>query len=170
MGKAQDKLVNYCAWDWTKDAIKALNTSHDIDLNDDNGIVFRLAIKHNNTALLDALLKYYEEHKPEDRESPEYKHYIGKFHKTFTEVIRSFTNEFTGEYTFSKEIESVLTPYLGDEEDKDEEALAPNVITKSYVPIHEDYASQVSVDWPDSLKHASTMTGEGSVASDCDSF
>ena len=54
-------LSDYCRWDDSNSVIKLLKQNFIIDLTYNDGIYFRLSIKHNNIKMLNSLLQYYEQ-------------------------------------------------------------------------------------------------------------
>lgn len=115
------KLSNYCSWDQTENLDRILSQNVGIDLTYNNGIYFRLSIKHNNTKTLNSLLQYYEQTNLKgDFESIEYKVAKHKLQQILQDAINTFTP--------SKEIQEVLEKYLPKEEDSDLEPELEDII------------------------------------------
>lgn len=115
------KLSNYCSWDQTENLDRILSQNVGIDLTYNNGIYFRLSIKHNNTKTLNSLLQYYEQTNLKgDFESIEYKVAKHKLQQILQDAINTFTP--------SKEIQEVLEKYLPKEEDSDSEQELEDII------------------------------------------
>lgn len=110
------KLSNYCSWDQTENLDRILSQNVGIDLTYNNGIYFRLSIKHNNTKTLNSLLQYYEQTNLKgDFESIEYKVAKHKLQQILQDAINTFTP--------SKEIQEILEKYLPKEDVDSEQDL-----------------------------------------------
>ncbi|BBB57756.1 hypothetical protein MPCS_01767 (plasmid) [Candidatus Megaera polyxenophila] len=107
-------LSDYCRWDDSNSVIKLLKQNFIIDLTYNDGIYFRLSIKHNNIKMLNSLLQYYEQNNlKDDSNSLEYK--VAKY--KLQQILQDAVNTFTP----SKEMEVVLEKYLPKEEDVNSE-------------------------------------------------
>lgn len=107
-------LSDYCRWDDTNSVIKLLKQNFIIDLTYNDGIYFRLSIKHNNIKMLNSLLQYYEQTSLKgDSNNLEYK--VAKY--KLQQILQDAVNTFT----ISKEIQEVLEKYLPKEEDVNSE-------------------------------------------------
>ncbi len=115
------KLSNYCSWDQTENLDRILSQNVGIDLTYNNGIYFRLSIKHNNTKILNSLLQYYERTNLKGYfESIEYKVAKHKLQQILQDAVNTFTP--------SKEIQELLEKYLPKEEDSDPEQELEDII------------------------------------------
>lgn len=109
------QLSNYCRWNETKGVSKVLDESSDIDLTYENGIYFRLSIKHNNIKMLKTLLEYYEKTQLQGDSENQYMISLAK-HKLqiiLQDAVRSFD--------ISSEMQKILNQYLPKEDDNDSE-------------------------------------------------
>jgi len=107
-------LSDYCRWDDSNSVIKLLKQNFIIDLTYNDGIYFRLSIKHNNIKMLNSILQYYEQTNLKgDSNSLEYK--VAKY--KLQQILQDAVNTFTP----SKEMEVVLEKYLPKEEDVNSE-------------------------------------------------
>lgn len=98
-------LADYVSWDDNKKVSEVLNQERDIDLLYDDGIYFKLSIKHDNVKMLNFLLQYYEQ---TNFKSSEYK--TAKYN--LQQVLKDAVNTFA----LSEEIQEVLVKYLPTEE------------------------------------------------------
>jgi len=115
------KLSHYCSWDQTENLDRILSQNVGIDLTYNNGIYFRLSIKHNNTKILNSLLQYYERTNLKGYfESIEYKVAKHKLQQILQDAVNTFTP--------SKEIQELLEKYLPKEEDSDPEQELEDII------------------------------------------
>lgn len=63
---AYSDIYDYCRWNKVKNISTILNSNDALDLLYKEGIYFKFAFKHNNSAMLDILLShYYHQHKLE---------------------------------------------------------------------------------------------------------
>ena len=105
-------LSDYVSWDDTKKVSDMLNQYKDIDLTYDDGLYFKLSIKHDNSKMLNVLLQYYEQTKLKGNfDSIEYK--VAKC--KLQQILQDAENTFR----LSKESQVVLEKYLLKEEDED---------------------------------------------------
>jgi hypothetical protein len=103
-------LADYVSWDDTKKVSDMLDRYKNIDLVYDDGIYFKLSIKHDNIKILNFLLQYYEQTNLKgDFNSIEYKVAKHKLQQILQDAVNTFTP--------SKEIQEVLEKYLPKEED-----------------------------------------------------
>lgn len=165
MATSQENLLTYCRWDFTKDAIAILNSNDDLDLTENDGVVFKHATKHSNPKLLGALLKYYETHKLQgDRQSQEYKAALAPFRKIIDDL----------EYCYDlkeKGVAEVLNPYLSENEEEEQDLanLDDVFVEEDYAP-GSDYGNASEsphipqtpefCGWPDSLLHQRHLSGD----------
>ena len=110
-----EDLYDYCRWNDVGSVRDLLNQSSGVlDVLDDKGLFFRLAISSNNIEMLNTLLEYYEKtHLQGDRERLEYK--VAK-HK-LQEVLKEAVDKFD----ISEAMQEVLDKYIPKEEDSDSE-------------------------------------------------
>lgn len=107
-------LADYVSWDDTKKVSDMLNRYKNIDLVYDDGIYFKLSIKHDNIKMLNFLLQYYEQTNLKgDSNSLEYKVAKHKLQQILQDAVNTFTP--------SKEIQEVLEKYLPKEDDVNSE-------------------------------------------------
>lgn len=84
-------LAQHCCNDATTKAKNLLTKYSNVDLIDDNGMCFRLAIKNKNAELLNVLLDYYEETAlKSDRDTIEYKIAKRKLQEILEDAAKSF--------------------------------------------------------------------------------
>lgn len=111
--KELEDLYDYCRWN-DIEGVRDLfhQSSSTLDVLDDNGLFFRLAISSSNIVILNTLLEYYENTQLQgEREDLEYK--VAK-HK-LQEVLKEAVNKFD----IDKKIQKVLDKYIPKEEDSD---------------------------------------------------
>lgn len=119
------KLSNYCSWDQTENLDRVLSQNTDIDLTYNDGIYFRLSIKHNSIKMLNSLLQYYEQNNLKgDSNSLEYK--VAKY--KLQQILQDAVNTFNP----SKEIQEVLEKYLPKEADSDSEQELEDIIIPTF--------------------------------------
>lgn len=103
-------LSDYVSWDDTKKVSDMLDKHKDIDLTYDDGLYFKLSIKHDNNKILNTLLQYYEQTKlKENLDSLDYK--VAKY--KLQQILQSAANTFK----LSKENQVALEKYLPQEGD-----------------------------------------------------
>lgn len=108
-------LCNYCRWNEPDEVIKFLKTERDVDLTDDNGIYFRLAVKYRSTKMLNALIEYFEQTKLQgDINSMEY--------KTALYTLKQMLQQASDMWGTSPEIQEILDKYIPEGDSSDEEA------------------------------------------------
>lgn len=107
-------LADYVSWDDTKKVSDMLNRYKNIDLVYDDGIYFKLSIKHDNIKMLNFLLQYYEQTNLKG-DSNSLEHKVAKY--KLQQILQDAVNTFTP----SKEMEVVLEKYLPKEEDVNSE-------------------------------------------------
>jgi hypothetical protein len=103
-------LTSYCCSDENIKAKNLLQKYSDIDLTEDGGIYFRIAIKHKNPEMLNILLDYYEKTKmSENRDSIEYQTAKDKLQQILKDAVKSFDT--------SDEIQEILNRYIPQDND-----------------------------------------------------
>ena len=58
--QAYTLLYNYCRWDSLEDIKRLLENYRDIDVTEDEGVYFRIAMANGNYEILDTLIRHYE--------------------------------------------------------------------------------------------------------------
>jgi len=108
-------LSDYVSWDDTRKVSDMLNQHKDIDLTYDDGLYFKLSIKHNNIKILNSLLQHYEQTNLKgNSDSLEYK--VAKY--KLQQILQDAVN------TPSKEIQELLEKYLPKEDVNSEQDLS----------------------------------------------
>lgn len=105
------KLSNYISWDDAKEVKRLLEKEDDIDLTYNEGLFFKLAIKHDNNEILNVLIEYFDKTQLKEKEldSMDYKLLKYELRKILENAVDSFE--------ISEEMERVLAPYLPQEEE-----------------------------------------------------
>jgi hypothetical protein len=147
-------LCDYCRWNDNRGVASLLAKHRDLDLTVDEGIYFRLAIKHNNPAMLKTLLKYYENEKltksdkeknEEYKQSDEYKAAKYQLKKIFEEAEERFN--------ISPEMQEIIAPYVATDEGllllKVKQNLSDNDFTVPYFYRHLDQVGFNNADEED---------------------
>jgi len=119
MSDAIQKLKNYCSIGkiFNKKALIILESDDNLDLASEDGLVFKYAVKHGNSELLGALLKYYETHNlQDDRNSVEYKTALLPLRKILDDLKYCYNLK-------EKGVDQILSSYLALEEE-DEQVIA----------------------------------------------
>jgi hypothetical protein len=104
------QLSNYCRWDEDKGVNKVLNEDRGIDVTAENGIYFRLAIKHNNIKILKTLLEYYENTQLQNEANNQPTIFLAK------QKLQTILQDAVKSFDISREIQEVLVKYLPTEE------------------------------------------------------
>ncbi|MDF2965648.1 MAG: hypothetical protein K0Q51_1036 [Rickettsiaceae bacterium] len=99
-------LHNYCRWNEPKEVKKQLlEFSEGIDLTNEDGELFHLAIAHDYPEVLRVLVDYYEKNQMQgDPNSLQYKYAKRKLHDIFQEAVK-------GHGINSDEIREILAKY-----------------------------------------------------------
>ena len=125
-------LSDYVSWDDTKKVSNMLNQHPDIDLTYDDGLYFKLSIKHDNIKMLNILLQYYQQTKLKgDLNSIEYKEANHKLQQILQDTANTFR--------LSKESQTILEKYLPQEDDS-------NSVLKNNLLLQNEYHSDLTGD------------------------
>lgn len=107
------QLSNYCRWNEDKGVSKVLNEYRDIDLTSENGIYFRLAIKHDNIKMIKILLEYYEKTQLQGDFDSQYAIPLAR------QKLQTILQDAVKSFDISEEMQKVLSQYIPKEEDSD---------------------------------------------------
>jgi len=111
----ENLLCDYCRWNEPNEVIKFLKMERDVDLTDDNGIYFRLAVKYKSPKMLNALIEYFEQTKLQgDINSMEY--------KTALYTLKQMLQQAVDMWESSPEIQEILDKYIPEDDSSDDEA------------------------------------------------
>ena len=111
------KLSDYISWDDNDKVVKMLNQHSDIDLTYDDGIFFKLAVKHNNVKIVKELFGYLNRTKLQIKEIDSIDYKLAK--SKISQILQDAENSFE----VSEEMQQVLAPYVpnNDEESQGSE-------------------------------------------------
>jgi len=121
--KALEDLYDYCRWNDNESVKDILEQSSEaIDILDDKGLFFRLAISANNIKMLNVLLDYYVKTQYHSNSENQYAIPFAK-HK-----LQMILQEAVNKFDVSKEMQEILNPYLPKEEGNDLEQELGDII------------------------------------------
>jgi hypothetical protein len=108
-------LYDLCRWNKTEKVKYFLEKSPvAIDILDDQGLFFRLAISSNNVAMLDTLLEYYKKTQLQsDSNTLEYK--VAKYN------IQQILQDAIDTFNVSEEIQKIVDMYIPKETDNEQD-------------------------------------------------
>jgi len=105
-------LSEYISWDDNNKVRDMLDRHIDIDLIYDDGIFFKLAVKHNNVQIVEVLLKYLDSTTLQDLEIDNIEYKVVK--NKISVILQDAENSFE----VSEEMQQIIAPYLpNDDED-----------------------------------------------------
>ena len=156
--KIQDDLYSYCRWNDTEEVINILQQSNDIDILYENGRLFDFALSEDNYAIVQSLLKYFEEK------------YLNKYavgskerinlNDTLTEILKNVIDGLE----LSTEMKQVLSLYVN-LEDNTEVSSRKSDFSQDHVQYNSDESTQPTSGDEHSLlseSNLSQLTIEGS--------
>ena len=113
--KILEDVYDYCRWNDNENIENILNSSSElIDILNDNGLFFRLAISYNNIEVLNTLLQYYEKTQLQgDTNALGYKVAKHKLQQVLQDAVSSFD--------VSEEAQQLLNNYLSENNDSEQE-------------------------------------------------
>ena len=107
-------LVDYCGGDY-ENVSQFLKAYPNLDVTYSDGACFNKAIMRKNSKIVSALLDYYKTHQlSSDKDSIEYKKALFN--------LKHILEEAEEMYKFSPEIQELLKPYIGSDEDMESDA------------------------------------------------